>query len=113
MQTSADMAAAVDLHESPFVRCLYLTSVVHRVGLSYIATLPSTAATSKVAATVDYDRHLPAGSVQHLFRVVLLIAVGAQPGFPSSSHILQLQAITHQQARPAEAPMCRVAAAAL
>ena len=50
-----------------------------------------------------------------LFRVVLLVAVGAQPGACSrgSSHILQLKAVAHLQARPAEAPLRRVAAAAL
>ena len=49
---------------------------------------------------------------QHLLRVVLLIAVGAEPGV-GRQHILQLQAVAHQQARPAEAPLRRVAAAAL
>ena len=49
----------------------------------------------------------------HLFRVVLLVAVGAEPGVSCRKHLLQLQAVAHQQARPAEAPLRRVAAAAL
>ena len=50
---------------------------------------------------------------QHLFRAVLLVAVGAEPGVGCRQHVLQLQAVAHQQARPAEAPLRRVAAAAL
>lgn len=45
---------------------------------------------------------------RHLFRVVLFIAVGAEPstGLHLLSHTLQLPSIPNQQASPAEAPTC-------
>ena len=53
------------------------------------------------------SRHGGQGRITiYLLRVVLLLAVRAEPGVSSRQHILQLQAVAHQQARPAEAPLC-------